>query len=66
MRLNVENMHCQHCVRAITAALQALDPNASVQVDLTKGEVRAEGNFSAEAAIRALAEEDYPARLLDD
>lgn len=65
MLFKVENMSCQHCVSAITRALQALDPAARVRVDLAKGEVEASGNFSAGAAIAALAEEDYPAQRLD-
>ena len=64
MLLNVENMSCQHCVNAVTRALQALDPAAQVRVNLAKGEVEASGSFSADAAIAALAEEDYPARLI--
>lgn len=64
MLLNVENMSCQHCVNTVTRALQALDPAAQVRVNLAKGEVEASGSFSADAAIAALAEEDYPARLI--
>ena len=66
MLLHDENMSCQHCVAAVTRALQALDPAAVVQVDLAKKHVQASGNFSAEAAIAALTEEDYPASLLAD
>ncbi len=65
MLFKVENMSCQHCVSAITRALQALDPAAQVRVDLARGEVGASGSFSADAAIAALAEEDYPAQRLD-
>lgn len=65
MRLQVENMHCQHCVNAVTRALRALDANAAVEVDLRSGEVRANGAFSPEAAIAALAAMDYPATLID-
>lgn len=66
MRLHVDNMSCQHCIQAVTAALRALDPQAQVEVDLACGEVTVRGQFDAEAAIRALAEADYPARLLAD
>ncbi|MFN7182895.1 MAG: heavy-metal-associated domain-containing protein [Thermomonas haemolytica] len=66
MLLKVENMSCQHCVRAVTASLRALDPQTQVEVDLARGEVLTDGKFDAEAAIRALAEADYPARLLED
>ena len=65
MLFKVENMSCQHCVNAVTRALQALDPAAQVRVDLARGEVEARGSFSADAAVAALAEEDYPAQRLD-
>ncbi|HOV95781.1 MAG TPA: cation transporter [Thermomonas sp.] len=64
MLLKVENMRCQHCVNSVTRTLQALDASAQVHVDLTQGTVHALGNFTADAAIAALAEEDYPAQLL--
>jgi copper chaperone len=66
MQFEVENMSCGHCVRTITKALQRLDPAATVSVDLATKRVAAAGAFSAEAAIAAMAAEDYPARLLDD
>lgn len=31
----VDGMSCQHCVRAITQAIQASDAQAQVQIDLT-------------------------------
>ncbi|MFN3701921.1 heavy-metal-associated domain-containing protein [Thermomonas sp.] len=64
MLLQVRNMSCQHCVQAVTRALRALDPNATVEVDLARGEVRAQGAFGADAALAALADADYPATLL--
>jgi copper chaperone len=64
MRLTVDNMSCQHCVQNVTRALRALDPNANVEVDLARGEVRTQGAFDAEAAVTALADADYPATLL--
>lgn len=64
MRLTVDNMSCQHCVQTVTRALRALDPNATVEVDLARGEVRTRGAFNADAAIAALADADYPATLL--
>ena len=40
---NVQGMSCGHCVKAITQALQAKDPAASVRVDLAaKGSRRRE------------------------
>ena len=64
MVFKVENMSCQHCVRAITGALQALDATADVTVDLARGEVRAHGCFTADAAIAAIHEQGYRARSI--
>jgi copper chaperone len=64
MQFEVEHMSCGHCVRTITNALQRLDPAAKVEVDLAAKRVVVEGEMSADAAIAAMAAEDYPARLL--
>ena len=39
--LTVQGMSCGHCVKAVTAAIQAKDPNAKVEVDLADGTVKA-------------------------
>jgi copper chaperone len=64
LRLHVDNMSCQHCVRSVTKALQQLDPAAEVRVDLAQHQVELQGQIAAEAAIAALVAEGYPARLL--
>ncbi|HWT15075.1 MAG TPA: heavy-metal-associated domain-containing protein [Patescibacteria group bacterium] len=64
MQFEVENMSCGHCVRTITKALKALDPAATVDIDLATKRVVATGAFSADAAIAAMAAEDYPARVV--
>lgn len=62
MELIVEKMSCQHCVRAVTAALRRLDAAAPVEVDLASGRVRTDGSFDVAQAIAVLDEEGYPAR----
>ena len=58
--LQVDNMSCGHCVKAVTRAVQALDPAASVEVDLASKTVKV-GSASALADIKAAIEEaDYP------
>jgi copper chaperone len=57
--LHVEGMTCGHCVRAVTQAIQALDPKAAVQVDLPAGTVRAETTLARDAVAAAVAEEGY-------
>ncbi|OCG06679.1 hypothetical protein A9G13_10505 [Gilliamella sp. wkB178] len=60
MKLIVDNMSCQHCVKAITKAINDIDPKAKVTVDLAKREVNIEnGTISQEAAIAAVNEAGY-------
>ena len=60
---NVEGMSCGHCVRAITQAVQAKDPAASVRVDLASKEVGVETALSADQVIAAISEEGYGVKL---
>lgn len=60
---NVQGMSCGHCVRAITNAVQAKDPAASVRVDLAAKEVGVESSLSAEQVIEVISEEGYPVKL---
>ena len=48
---NVQGMSCGHCVKAVTQAVQAKDPAASVRVDLAAKEVGVESTLSAEQVI---------------
>lgn len=60
MKLIVDNMTCQHCVKAITKAINDIDSKAKVTVDLAKHEVDIEGgSISQEAAIAAVNEAGY-------
>jgi copper chaperone len=60
---NVQGMSCGHCVKAITAALQAKDPTANVRVELAAKEVGVESTLTAEEVIAAITEEGYEAKL---
>jgi copper chaperone len=60
---NVQGMSCGHCVKAITNAVQAKDPAASVRVDLAAKEVGVESSLSAEQVIEVISEEGYPVEL---
>ena len=61
IELRVTGMTCGHCVSAVTRAVKAVDPEASVQVDLGAGRVRVDGRSSADALGKAIAEAGYPA-----
>ena len=65
MLLDVQKMTCNHCVRAVTRAVQALDPQATVEVSLADGTVRISSGVDAEAAARAIREEGYTVRVIE-
>ena len=56
---NVQGMSCSHCERAVTQAVQALDPQAQVKVDLASGRVDVASNQAADAIARAIEQEGY-------
>jgi copper chaperone len=60
---NVQGMSCGHCVKAITQALQARDPAASVRVDLAAKQVGVESALSIEQVIAAITAEGYEAKV---
>jgi len=60
---NVQGMSCGHCVNAITQALQAKDPAASVRIDLAAKEVGVESALSADQVIAVITEEGYEAKV---
>ena len=56
-RFRVEDMTCQHCVGAITRAIQRADTAAQVQVDLAAHEVKVDGASLSAEALQAIIEE---------
>ncbi|AKJ97388.1 MULTISPECIES: heavy-metal-associated domain-containing protein [Pseudomonas] len=56
---NVQGMSCGHCVKAITQAVQARDPAADVQVDLSAKTVQVQSSLPAAAVVEAIKEEGY-------
>jgi copper chaperone len=54
------DMTCGHCVKAVTAVLQAADAAAGVQVDLAAQRVRVDSSLPAERLAAVLAEAGYP------
>jgi copper chaperone len=59
VELKVAGMTCGHCVRAVTEAIRAKDPAASVEVSLADGVVRAETALTRAAVAAAIEEEGY-------
>jgi copper chaperone len=55
----VSGMSCGHCVRAITQAIQALDPQAQIQVNLAQATVNIESSLTQAAIAAAIEEAGY-------
>lgn len=64
MQLYIENITCGGCARGVTATIKAIDPNASVEIDVEKKQVQLTTTQSQEAILAALAEDDFPAQVL--
>jgi len=64
IRLKVEGMTCQHCVKAVREALSSVPGVEKVaDVDLDSGEALVDGQPQAEALLAALHEEGYEGRV---
>ena len=60
MEFNIPAISCGHCVRAIPEAVQQLDPDAQVSVDLESKKVTVQTTQEREAVAAALANAGYP------
>lgn len=56
----VPSMSCGHCIKAVTQAVQSVDNQAKVQVDLAQHQVTVETSQERQAIVDALAEAGYP------
>lgn len=61
IELTVKDMTCGHCVSTVTKALKAVDPQASVEVDLASKRVRVETQQPVETFTQALQQAGFPA-----
>jgi copper chaperone len=59
LTLDIPNMTCGHCVRAITQAVTAADPAAKVQADLAAHQVHVDTALAREAVAAVLTEAGY-------
>lgn len=56
----VQGMTCGHCERAVTQAVQSVDPAATVHIDRSTGRVEvASSQAPRDALAHAIAEEGY-------
>ncbi len=60
---NVQGMTCGHCVKAVTAAVQARDPAAEVKVDLAARQVSVTSLLAAQQILELIREEGYQAEV---
>ncbi|MFY8082184.1 MAG: heavy-metal-associated domain-containing protein [Rubrivivax sp.] len=60
IEFTLPDMTCGHCVRAVTAAVQQIDPAAQLKIDLPTHQVAIESTQPAQAFAAALAEQGYP------
>lgn len=55
----VTGMTCGHCEKAVTRAVQQVDPLAKVQIDRMQNRVEVESTQAREALAHAITEEGY-------
>jgi copper chaperone len=60
LELQVENMTCGHCVKAVTQAVTEVDPQAKVDVDLASKTVKVDSGVDPAHIRLAIAEAGYP------
>ena len=56
---DVQGMTCGHCERAVTNAIQQIDPQAQVHIDRAQNRVDVDSSQPREALAAAIAEEGY-------
>ena len=64
-KIKIDGMSCEHCVAAVTRALNNLEGVSKVvEVDLKSGQAIIEGNPEKQTVINAIEEEGYKAEVL--
>jgi copper chaperone len=58
-QFQIPNMSCGHCVRAITEAVKAADPQAEVKTDLPSRQVEVDSKVARETLVAQLTEAGY-------
>ena len=60
---HVPGMNCGGCLRAVTRAIQALDPQAQVEAELEARIVKVVSRQSEASLLNALSSGGYPAQI---
>ncbi len=65
-KLKIEGMSCEHCVRAVSGALEKIPGvETVVEVNLDRGEAIVEGSAETSLLIAAIKEEGYKAEIVE-
>jgi copper chaperone len=59
IQLNIPQMSCGHCVKAVTEAVKEVDPQAKVDVDLVTKKVTVQTQADRQKIVDSLAEAGY-------
>lgn len=59
LQYSVQDMSCQHCVKAITAAVTQVAPGANVAIDLERHLVRVDQASDSEKVAAAIRDAGY-------
>lgn len=63
----VDGMSCGHCEKAVRAAIQALQADADVQIDLATGKVRVDAALlTVPQVMSAIEEAGYDVKLQEE
>jgi copper chaperone len=57
--IKISGMSCQHCVRAVTKAIESVEGVSTVTVSLEKGEATYEGSAQPEKVKEAVRKAGY-------
>lgn len=60
LSLKVSGMTCGGCIKAVTRAVQARDPQANVEVDLATQIVKLETSLTAAEASQLITDAGFP------
>ena len=59
LQFKVSGMTCGHCEKAVTRAVQSVDPAATIKVDRAAGRVSAETDADPQVVKQAIEGEGY-------
>jgi copper chaperone len=60
LEFNLPDMSCGHCVKSVTQAVQQVDPQARVTVDLGQKKASVDSAQDRQPFVAALTEAGYP------